>query len=65
MVEISEHPDRWISKNFMDKYIKINATGPAGDELTEKFSFEISLLVSLKQGLEVPFNIVFGLLTLR
>lgn len=65
MVDIAEHPDRLISHNFMDKYTSLNTTGNIGDLLKQKFSFQISLLVSLKQGLEIPFNFLFGLCIVR
>ena len=65
IVDIAEHPDRWVSSHFMDEYTSLNTTGDAGDQLKEQYSFQISFLVSLKQGLEIPFNFLFGVLTVR
>ena len=64
-MDIDAHPDRWISHHFMDKYEYLNTSGEAGERLTDKYAFQISFLVSLKQGLEIPLNILFGLFTVR
>ena len=65
MVNIGEHPNRLISNRFIDPESEFNITGQSGDKLVDEYAVQIAVLVSLKQGTEILFDILIGYLLSR
>lgn len=54
-----------ISHNFIDQESEFNITGQNSTELVSEYSVQIAVLVSMKQGAEILFNILFGFVLSR
>ena len=64
MLEMDLAPDKLVGDKFISKPApKFNLT--LDKDLSQKYSLQISLLVSLKPGLEMLFNVGVGVLVDR
>lgn len=64
MLEMDMEPDKLVGNGFLTSHPS-KANWTSGEDLAKKYALKVSLLVSLKPGLEMVFNVAVGLLVDR